>query len=55
MDVSLQLVKTTGILRSRHKFDEVHIDMNDIYTDEDEESEEVEDDVDSTIEDDYNN
>ena len=39
----------------RHKFDEVHIDMNDIYTDEDEESEEVEDDVDSTIEDDYNN
>ena len=42
-------------LRSRHKFDEVHIDMNDIYTDEDEESEEVEDDVDSTIEDDYNN
>lgn len=29
--------------------------MNDIYTDEDEESEEVEDDVDSTIEDDYNN
>ena len=29
-------------LRSRHKFDEVHIDMNDIYTDEDEESEEVE-------------
>lgn len=41
-------------LRSRHKFDEVHIDMNDIYTDEDEESEEVEDDVDSTIEDDYN-
>ena len=37
------------------KFDEVHIDMNDIYTDEDEESEEVEDDVDSTIEDDYNN
>ena len=51
-------------LRSRHKFDEVHIDMNDIYTDEDvkkaeeflqQESEEVEDDVDSTIEDDYNN
>ena len=42
-------------LRSRHKIDEVGIDMNDIYTDEDEESEEVEDDVDSTIEDDYNN
>ena len=36
-------------LRSRHKFDEVHIDMNDIYTDEDEESEEVEDDVDEYI------
>ena len=43
-------------LRSRHKFDEVHIDMNDIYNEEDEEEEsEVEDDVDSTIEDDYNN
>ena len=41
-------------LRSRHKFDEVHIDMNDIYSEEDKESE-VEDDVDSTIEDDYNN
>ena len=41
-------------LRSRHKFNEVHIDMNDIYNDE-EESEEVEDDDDSTIEDDYNN
>ena len=41
-------------LRSRHKFDEVHIDMNDIYSEEEEESE-VEDDVDSTIEDDYNN
>ena len=42
-------------LRSRHKFDEVHIDMNDIYADDEEEvSEEPEEDVDSTIEDDYN-
>ena len=38
-------------LRSRHKFSEVHIDMNDIYADE-EETEEVEDD--GLIEDDYN-
>lgn len=41
-------------LRSRHKFSDVHIDMNDIYADEEDISEEVEDDVDSTIEDDYN-
>lgn len=41
-------------LRSRHKFNEVHIDMNDIYND-DEESEETEEVDDSTIEDDYNN
>ena len=40
-------------LRSRHKFSDVHIDMNDIYADE-EETEELEEDVDSTIEDDYN-
>ena len=39
-------------LRSRHKFSDVHIDMNDIYADE-EETEELEEDVDSTIEDDY--
>ena len=42
-------------LRSRHKFSDVHIDMNDIYSDDEEDdSEEPEDDVDSTIEDDYN-
>ena len=42
-------------LRSRHKFSDVHIDMNDIYADDEEEaSEELEEDVDSTIEDDYN-
>lgn len=40
-------------LRTRHKFSEVHIDMNDIYADE-EESEEPEEDVDTTIEDNYN-
>ena len=43
-------------LRSNQTYDKVHIDMNDIYNEEDEEEEsEVEDDVDSTIEDDYNN
>ena len=36
-------------LRSRHKFSDVHIDMNDGIA-----SEELEEDVDSTIEDDYN-
>ena len=42
-------------LRSRHKFSDVHIDMNDIYADDEEDvSEEPEEDVDSTIEDDYN-
>lgn len=42
-------------LRSRHKFSDVHIDMNDIYADEEEDlPEEPEEDVDSTIEDDYN-
>ena len=40
-------------LRSRHKFDEVHIDMNDIYADEEEESPEEEAD-DGLVEDDYN-
>ena len=39
-------------LRSRHKFEEVHIDMNDIYAEEEEESDEEEDDA--TIEDSYN-
>lgn len=39
-------------LRSRHKFADVHIDMNAIYADEEEESEE--DDDDGLIEDDYN-
>lgn len=38
-------------LRSRHKFSEVHIDMNDIYADE-EEPEEIEEE--GSIEDDYN-
>lgn len=41
-------------LRSRHKFEDVHIDMNDIYADDEEESE-VEEDIDSTVEDDYTN
>ena len=41
-------------LRSRRKFDEVHIDMNDIYAEEEDVPEEPEEDVDSTIEDDYN-
>lgn len=39
-------------LRSRHKFDEVHIDMNDIYADEEVVDDEV-DDEDGLIEDDY--
>ena len=39
-------------LRSRHKFSEVHIDMNDIYTEE--ETEEDDDEDDGLIEDDYN-
>ena len=38
-------------LRSRHKFSEVHIDMNDVYADE-EESDDIEDD--GLVEDDYN-
>ena len=37
-------------LRSRHKFSEVHIDMNDIYSDEEEVDEEIED---GSLEDDY--
>ena len=41
-------------LRSRHTFSEVHIDMNDIYAEEEDVPEEPEEDVDSTIEDDYN-
>lgn len=40
-------------LRSRHKFDEVHIDMNDIYADDEEDASE-EDSDDGLIEDDYN-
>lgn len=41
-------------LRERHKFEDVHIDMNDIYSDEDEEVDDADDnDADSTIEDDY--
>lgn len=39
-------------LRSRHKFEEVHIDMKDVYTDDDEPSIEDEND-DGTIEDNY--
>lgn len=38
-------------LRSRHKFEEVHIDMNDVYTDEDNGEEEESDD--GSIEDSY--
>ena len=44
----------TWDLRSRHTFSEVHIDMNDIYAEEEDVPEEPEEDVDSTIEDDYN-
>ena len=40
-------------LRSRHKFDEVHIDMYDIYADDEEDASE-EDSDDGLIEDDYN-
>ena len=40
-------------LRSRQKFDEVHIDMNDIYADDEEDASE-EDSDDGLIEDDYN-
>lgn len=39
-------------LRKNHKFDEVHIDMNDIYSDDDPEPEEDVDD--GSIEDNYN-
>lgn len=38
-------------LRSRHKFEDVHIDMNDIYSDDETEEE---DDDDGVEEDDYN-
>ena len=38
-------------LRSRHTFSEVHIDMNDIYADEEEPEEDADD---GLIEDDYN-
>ena len=41
-------------LRSRHTFSEVHIDMNDIYAEEEDVPEEPDEDIDSTIEDDYN-
>lgn len=41
-------------LRSRHKFEEVHIDMNDIYADEETEEEETEEEEDGLVEDDYN-
>lgn len=40
-------------LRSRHKFEEVHIDMNDIYADEEAEEEEPEEEEDGLVEDDY--
>lgn len=39
-------------LRTRHKFEEVHIDMNDIYTDE--ETEDTSDEDEGSIEDNYN-
>ncbi len=41
-------------LRSRHKFEDVHIDMNDIYNDDEEEEVDEEDNDDSTVEDSYN-
>ncbi len=41
-------------LRSRHKFDEVHIDMNDVYSDDDDDSSDDDAD-DGLVEDDYNN
>lgn len=40
-------------LRSRHKFEDVHIDMNDIYSDDDEETTDDNGD-DGLLEDDYN-
>lgn len=39
-------------LRTRHKFEEVHIDMNDIYSDD--ETEETSDEDEGLIEDNYN-
>ncbi len=39
-------------LRSRHRFEEVHIDMNDIYSDDEEDTHQ--DDDDGSIEDNYN-
>lgn len=41
-------------LRSRHRFEEVHIDMNDIYSDDDDSSEVEDDSDDGLVEDDYN-
>lgn len=41
-------------LRSRHKFEDVHIDMNDIYADPEEEEIEPEEEDDGLVEDDYN-
>lgn len=41
-------------LRSRHKFENVHIDMNDIYADDSEEELESEEEDDGLLEDDYN-
>lgn len=40
-------------LRSRHKFEDVHIDMNDVYSDDEKDDSEEEED-DGLIEDDYN-
>lgn len=40
-------------LRSRHKFEEVHIDMNDIYSDDDSEDNTEEEDE-GSVEDNYN-
>lgn len=41
-------------LRSRHKFEDVHIDMNDVYAEEETEEEIDDDDDDGLVEDDYN-
>lgn len=48
----ITLGENTWDLRKRHKFEDVHIDMNAVYSDED--SEESEEEDDGLIEDDYN-
>lgn len=48
------LGENTWDLRSRNKFEKVHIDMNDVYKDEDEDEENEDEDEDSSEDDLYN-